>query len=67
MASINLSPFESNVPVEAAAKYLRQHQVRADVTRSTITAISTTDNTRAEFEVYQGNVEMAPVRQFLGY
>lgn len=67
MATITLSPFETTAPAETAAQYLRQHRVRADVTRSLLTATSSTDNTRAEFEVTQGTVDMNSVRKFLGY
>ncbi len=57
---------EVQVPTETAAQFLRAHQVRADVTRSTLTA--TDDNgVQATFSVYAGQVDTAPVRGFLGY
>lgn len=57
---------DASVPTETAAQFLRAHQVRADVTRSTLTA--TDDNgSQVSFSVFAGQVDSAPVRAFLGY
>lgn len=67
MATIPNIQTDAQVPAEAAAAYLRQHQVRADVTRSSLTASDPHDGVTATFSVYAGLVETAPVRAFLGY
>ncbi len=57
----------TQVPTETAAQYLRAHQVRADVTRSTLTATDPDTRQTVTMDVYAGQVETAPVRKFLGY
>lgn len=67
MATIPNIQTDAQVPAEAAASYLRQHQVRADVTRSALTATDPDNGRKITFDVYAGQVDTAPVLSYLGY
>lgn len=67
MADFSKLQTAAQVPTETAAQYLRAHQLRADVTRSSLTATDPDTRQTLTLDVYAGQVDTAPVLKFLGY